>query len=68
MINIRLADFKNKKVLIMGLGLHGGGAGAASFFHCLSAKQGGAAAERLQTIEPRINFANITAREAEYIN
>ena len=24
--------FKNKKVLIMGLGLHGGGVGAAKFF------------------------------------
>ncbi len=29
---LKLADFKNKKALIMGLGLHGGGAGAAAFF------------------------------------
>ncbi len=27
-----LAEFKNKRVLIMGLGLHGGGGGAARFF------------------------------------
>lgn len=27
-----LQDFRNKRVLIMGLGLHGGGAGAAAFF------------------------------------
>ena len=30
--------FKNKKVLILGLGLHGGGAGAASFFARAGAK------------------------------
>ncbi|MBI3305023.1 UDP-N-acetylmuramoyl-L-alanine--D-glutamate ligase [Candidatus Parcubacteria bacterium] len=28
----RFAEFKNKRVLIMGLGLHGGGVGAARFF------------------------------------
>lgn len=31
-------QFKNKKVLIMGLGLHGGGAGAAEFFAKTGAK------------------------------
>ena len=30
--------FKNKKVVIMGLGLHGGGVGAAKFFHKQGAK------------------------------
>ncbi len=29
---LQLSDFKSKKVLIMGLGLHGGGAGSAEFF------------------------------------
>ena len=29
---LRLADFRNKKILIMGLGLHGGGTGTAIFF------------------------------------
>ncbi len=29
---LKLSDFRNKKVLIMGLGLHGGGVGAAAFF------------------------------------
>lgn len=33
-----MTDFKNKKVLIMGLGLHGGGAGAAEFFAKAGAK------------------------------
>ncbi|MBI4132596.1 MAG: UDP-N-acetylmuramoyl-L-alanine--D-glutamate ligase [Candidatus Sungbacteria bacterium] len=32
------ADFKNKKVLIMGLGLHGGGGGAAEFFAKLGSR------------------------------
>lgn len=35
---MQLADFKNKKVLIMGLGLHGGGAGSAAFFAKLGSK------------------------------
>ena len=30
--------FKNKKVVIMGLGLHGGGVGVAKFFHKQGAK------------------------------
>ncbi|MDP3727449.1 MAG: UDP-N-acetylmuramoyl-L-alanine--D-glutamate ligase, partial [bacterium] len=35
---LRLADFKNKKVLIMGLGLHGGGVGSAEFFSRLGSR------------------------------
>ena len=35
---LRLADFKNKKILIMGLGLHGGGVGAAAFFAKLGSR------------------------------
>lgn len=33
-----MTHFKNKKVIIMGLGLHGGGAGAAKFFSCQGAE------------------------------
>lgn len=33
-----LTDFKNKKVLIMGLGLHGGGVGTAAFFSRLGSR------------------------------
>lgn len=33
-----LADFKNKKVLIVGLGLHGGGVGSAEFFAQLGSR------------------------------
>ena len=29
---MKIADFKNKQVVIMGLGFHGGGIGAAKFF------------------------------------
>lgn len=32
-----VSDFKNKKVLVFGLGLHGGGAGSAAFFAGLGA-------------------------------
>ena len=31
-------EFKNKKIIIMGLGLHGGGVGVAKFFHSQGAK------------------------------
>ena len=29
---MKILDFKNKRILIMGLGLHGGGVGTARFF------------------------------------
>lgn len=35
---MKLADFKNKKILVMGLGLHGGGVGAAEFFARLGSR------------------------------
>jgi len=35
---MKITDFKNKKVTIIGLGLHGGGVGAAKFFSRLGAK------------------------------
>lgn len=35
---LKLADFKEKTVLIMGLGLHGGGVGAAAFFARLGSR------------------------------
>lgn len=35
---MKLSDFKDKKVLIMGLGLHGGGTGAAKFFSKLGSR------------------------------
>ncbi len=35
---LNLTDFKNKKVLIMGLGLHGGGVGTAAFFAKLGSR------------------------------
>jgi len=35
---MKITDFKNKKVTIIGLGLHGGGVGVAKFFSRLGAK------------------------------
>lgn len=35
---MKISDFKNKKVTIIGLGLHGGGVGVAKFFSRLGAK------------------------------
>jgi UDP-N-acetylmuramoylalanine--D-glutamate ligase len=35
---LQCSDFKNKTVLIMGLGLHGGGAGSAAFFARLGSR------------------------------
>lgn len=35
---LKLAEFKSKRILIMGLGLHGGGAGSAAFFARLGSR------------------------------
>ncbi|OHA08799.1 MAG: UDP-N-acetylmuramoylalanine--D-glutamate ligase [Candidatus Sungbacteria bacterium RIFCSPLOWO2_01_FULL_59_16] len=35
---MRLTDFKKRKILVMGLGLHGGGVGAAAFFSRLGSR------------------------------